>query len=276
MKGIARSRVVAQSLAEYSLTIGLIAIISLAALMLLGKNINLLWAGLGNSLSEQDKAPSVATATPVSGGASGGAGTTPSDVKTVSFSMDPETGQLQMTNLENGGGGKITTSSQGTDLAALALLRLSNTATTNDGEPADEETIGLIRQLAELGQKMAEQQASLKLPPSTDRKSAAYKEFYYSGLVGTADSFSQIYDKLNAQIGSQPKYSNLLKQVNDYTGIASQSTWMNYMKNYGSNEANIALSVRGTNITTKELTTPFDPADIQAAMAKMAPLAEKH
>jgi hypothetical protein len=274
MKGIVRSRVVAQSLAEYSLTIGLIAIISLAALMLLGKNINLLWAGLGNSLSEQDATSSVATATPVSGGSSGG--TTPSDVKTVSFSMDAETGQLQMTNLENGGGGKITTSSQGTDLAALALLRLSNTATANDGEPADAETIGLIRQLAELGQKMAEQQASLKLPPSADRKSAAYKEFYYSGLVGTADSFSQIYDKLNAQIGSQPKYSNLLKQVNDYTGIASQSTWMNYMKNYGSNEANIALSVRGTNITTKELTTPFDPADIQAAMAKMAPLAENH
>lgn len=274
MSGIARVRFAAQSLAEYSLTIGLIAIISLAALMLLGKNINLLWAGLGNSISEQDTTSSIATSAPTSSGSSGGVAS--SNARAVSFSMDAETGQIQMTNLENGGGGKITTSSQGTDLAALALLRLSNTATTNDGEPADPETIGLIRQLAELGQKMAEQQASLKLPPSADRKSAAYKEFYYSGLVGTADSFSQIYDKLNAQIGGQTKYSNLLKQVNDYTGIASQSTWMNYMKNYGSNEANIALSVRGTDITTKELTTPFDPADIKAAMEKMAPLAEKH
>lgn len=272
MKGIMRSRLAAQSLSEYSLTIGLVAVISIAALMLLGKNIGMLWAGLGGSMGGGETVASVAPGVAAGASAEAGGG----DAVSVSFSVDPKTGQIQMSSLENGGSGKITTSSQGTDLAALALLRLSNTATTDDGQPADPETLGLIQQLATLGSKMAEQQASLKLPASSDRASAAYREFYYSGLVESSKQFTQVYDQLNAQIGSQPKYSQLIKQVNDYTGIASQSTFRNYVQNYGSSQENIARSVRGTDITTAALTTPFDPADIKTAMEKMAPLATNH
>jgi hypothetical protein len=227
-------------------------------------------------LGQKQNQTAISTSTPVvtpvdtatvASSSSSGAGTA-SQPMAVSVQMDKKSGQIQLSNLENASGGKVITSSQGTKLAGLALLRLSQTAATNNGEPPDPVSLALIKQLAEFGQQMAAEEASLKLPPSTDPSSAAYAEYYNSGLSQQGlGNFVDTYDKLQQQIGSNPNYSNIMQQVNDYVGIATQITVNNYAKDYFplSTEA-----IRGTDITTKPLSVQFSPADIQAAMNQMS------
>ena len=271
----------AQSLGEYGIIIALISVVCMSALILLGPNISTLLGNVSGALGQNQNltakpssSPAVTAVDTTTVSSSSGTVTAPQPMA-VSVQMDKKSGQIQLSNLENASGGKVITSSQGTKLAGLALLRLSQTATTNNGEPPDPVSLALIKQLAEFGQQMAAEEASLKLPPSTDPSSAAYAEYYNSGLSQQGlSNFLNTYDKLQQLIGNNPNYSNIMQQVNDYTGIATEITVNNYVKSYlPLAPSDIAQASRGTDITTKPLSVEFSPADIQAAMGQMAQLA---
>ena len=289
MKGISRLRDRAQTTSEYAMILALVAVICIAALTLLGKNINALLAGFGGSMPKsQSVTPpggnnTTAVASTTTAAVPTAATATAATTTAVGVSMDASTGQIQLSNLDSGTSGKITTSSQGTELAALALQRLAKTALTDDGQPPDPVSLGLIQKLADLGHSLASEQSSITLPPPANSKasdylsSATYSQFYYSGMLQTADTFYNTYAQLDQLIGSNPRYSNIMSQVQDYAGLASSITHQNYIAEYNpaATASGVSNSIQGTNYATNPANVQFDPADIHTAMTSMSQLSKQ-
>ncbi len=255
-----------QSLSEYGLVIGLVALAALAGLVLLSGNIRTALANMntpagGGGSAQLSSLPPGSTPP----AAPGGSAPTGPQMRT---SYDPRTGMVSLT-LDDGGSGSVTTGSRGTEAAALALARLAESAALSD-DPNMEDA---LRRLARLGQQLASQQASLTGPPSQDIDSAAYRAYYNSGIIDTNKDFWRAYQVVNNLIESNPRYrSNLRTQINDYSGVISSITSYNYAAQYQRNQvladgrivpltlADIRRDyIVGTDISRSNLTMPLTP-----------------
>lgn len=275
-----------QSLTEYGLLITLVALIAVAALVLLGGSISETLASMMGPAqasapaeqssppgSEKSKPPSTTTVEAQPPAAA------PSE-KQLGASYDPNSGIIVLSGLDSGSSGRVTTSSQGTEAAALALKRLSEIATKDDGTPADPDTLGILGDLAALGHKLAQQEGSLKMQPSTDTNSKAYLEYYNSGINDTYNEYVALHRKLEGMLGSNPEYSNLMTQVQDYSGIISGIGAFNFISQYIETDTltgsqmtldHIRTGMVGTDLTLEPLSVPLEPLNMQTSTVAINP-----
>lgn len=273
-------------MSEYALTLALVALVSIGGLMLLGDQ---LLALLG-TIRPHPSTKTLSATQPIVVENAGVVTNVPAETAptqaaqtpgvSVKIAYDAKTGKIALTNLDSGTSGKITTSSQGTDLASLAMRRLAE-ATTDDGEPLEPNVAGLLNQLADIMKQMATQEDSLNsTTPSKNTSSPAYSKFYYSGLSSTTAKLDDPYSQLKAIIGNNPKYGKIAEQAKEYMKVARNIAQYNYISQYypTDNPQIFADAVKDSPTDPDvplNLTTSFHPDDIQMAITGMATIGKK-
>ena len=272
-----------QSLGEYALLLGLIALIAIPALILFGGNLSDLFTNIkpgganvlsgpsSAALAPATSAPATTTA-PAAGSAPVVASSAPvsSPTAQMTASYDPKTKQITFQVSDGSSSGKTTTGAQGTEMASLALIQLAHTATKDDGTLADPGILNLISQLGKQGQLIGNNEQGITATPLS---SPWMQQTYNSGIFSNYQQYVNIYNQLDAAVKNDPSYSKLFQQVNDLSGVVGTTAVYSYLGAYqNASTTEMNSNIAGTNAINQSVTIPLDSGSTQTAASGITTL----
>lgn len=271
-------KVSGQSLSEYAILGGLIAVVAIPALMMLGGSVSQNLGTVkpmdpmqtivgGGDANINTVAPPVTVSQP-------NASPNPGNPGVISGSgwqakYDPATGQIIYAMPQSGGGGTNTASVSGIiesldEAAAMSramvpiLASISDQADAN-GEPLPENIRVLLNQLAQHGYQMAAEEKVLVDEVTRNGIVDSNLDYLISNatdLKASNQNFSAAYEDVMQLLRSKPEYNEVAKMLNAYSGVITYTAYDHFISPakdaIAGNEKGLVVGTQPKEVTSLE------------------------